>query len=212
MTTSTPKPTHGQSPYDLYFAEQKAWMDANPEIKGYTLIKDVEENDDDDDEEEEERPCPSTLTAEEVNSTIRMIMITENREKEMKIAQSELLKDDGSGFPCLNTSFSYAVLDAWARVKRRLLRKNPAQKLDILMMFTSLLHEYDYWMNDNEGGMDIVVKGLASAWKRLLKNDDKALGWDLKYTKPGVMELLEAFKNDIENCESYCELGKFKYM
>lgn len=209
MATSPSKPSDHESPYDRYVSEQKSWMEANPEVKGYTLIKSVEDYIDEDDGE---RVYPDSFTTEEVNS-MRMIMMTENREKETELMQSELLGDQNDLFlVSFNTSFSNVVFNAWTRVKRRLLRKTPAQKLDILISFTTLLREFDFWMNDNEGGMDTMVKGLASAWKRLLKNDDKALGWDLKYTKPGVMELLESFKKVIEDCPSYCELGKFKYM
>lgn len=66
-------------------------------------------------------------------------------------------------------------------------------------------------MSDNEGNMGELVKGLAGAWKRLLKNTDEKLGWDLEYTKPAVMELLEQFKQQIEGMESYYKLGKFNY-
>lgn len=66
-------------------------------------------------------------------------------------------------------------------------------------------------MHDNEGGMGELVKGLADAWKKLLKNSDEKLGWDLEYTKPAVIELLEQFKKEIEDMDSCYEMGKFKY-
>lgn len=66
-------------------------------------------------------------------------------------------------------------------------------------------------MHDNEGGMGELVKGLAGAWKKLLKNSDEKLGWDLEYTKPAVIELLEHFKKEIEDMDSCYEMGKFKY-
>merc|ERR1711935_929061 len=116
-----------------------------------------------------------------------------------------------------NTSFSYHVLKCWEHVKRRELtapRTTPAQKLDILFAFTHTLQEYDVWMHDNEGGMDVLVKGLAAAWKKLLTNStDAELGWDVEYTKPGMLEFLGQFQTTVEefnNGDEY-DLGKFRF-
>lgn len=46
-------------------------------------------------------------------------------------------------------------------------------------------------MNDNERGMGELVDGSERAWKSLLNNySDEELGWDCKYTKPGMLEFL----------------------
>lgn len=82
----------------------------------------------------------------------------------------------------------------------------------MLVAYTHALTTYDVWMYDNEGGMGEVVWGLANAWKRLLsKHDDVELGWDVKYTKPGVLELLEGFKTQVEDMNECYDLGEFVY-
>jgi len=62
------------------------------------------------------------------------------------------------------------------------------------------LKEFDTWMHDNEGSMDGMMKGLASMWKRLLKNDEK-LGIDAEYTRSGITQFLADFKKQVEDME-----------
>ena len=98
-------------------------------------------------------------------------------------------------------------------VKGRVSRtKKPADKLNLLLGFTFAIYRWDCWMHDNEGGMGVIVKGLAGAWKRLLKKySDEELGIDTAYTKPGILELLSQFKKEVESMEDYYEMGKFNY-
>ena len=88
--------------------------------------------------------------------------------------------------------------------------KLPADKFDLLYAYTYHLKEYDVWMHDNEGGMEGMVKDLASMWKRLLKNNDEKLGIDAEYTRPGVVQLLEDFKELVESAYSEPPF-KFKF-
>ena len=46
-----------------------------------------------------------------------------------------------------------------------------------------------------------MVKGLASMWKRILKNDDEKLGIDAEYTRPGITQFLCDFKKQVEDME-----------
>lgn len=91
------------------------------------------------------------------------------------------------------------------------LSKNPSHKLDMLVAYTHALTTYDACMYDNEGGMGELVWGLANAWRLLSKHGDVALGWDVKYTKPGVLELLEGFKTQVEDMNECYDLGEFVY-
>ena len=64
-------------------------------------------------------------------------------------------------------------------------------------------------MHDNEGDMEDMVKDLAKLWKKLLAQDDSALGIDAEYTRPGAIALLEQFKDKLEEVDH--SSFKFKY-
>lgn len=187
-----------KSPFDLYFDQQKAWLKQHKEVLGPRMIKGIDGDDESEDDEEEDK---SKYTTEQMNS-LRYIMVTKNLEKQFHAMQKLVLGDQADEeLMMFDTSFSMDVLHSWHHLKRRAFpkHKQPAQKLDLLIAYTSNLQEYDVWMHDNEGGMEVLVKGLAAAWKQLLQNNtDEQLGWDIEYTKPGVLELLEQFKTDVE--------------
>jgi hypothetical protein len=45
-----------------------------------------------------------------------------------------------------------------------------------------------------------------------LKKSDDEIGWDLEYTKPGTLELLRQFKEEVEGTGvDYYDMGKFNY-
>lgn len=202
----------GTTPYEVYFETRTDYLIThNLDILGVQIIKGVDRADDEEEEEED----TSKYTTEQMNS-MRVIMVTENREKQhdemRKLILGDAWDDDMLTF---TSSFSYKVMDSWYFVNRHFLPrcKTPSQKLDLLMMYTSTLKEFPWWMHYNKGGLGVVVKGLGNAWKTLLKNNsDKDLGWDNEYTKPGVMELLNQFRAIIDNVPDYRGLGKFKYM
>jgi len=201
-----------KNPHEDYFDKRKAWYNDHKEFMGAMVIKGIPRDADDDSDDEEDEDT-SKFTAEQMNS-LRCIMINKNREEQLDKMRTLILGEQAnSSMMCFNTSFSYTVVDSWNHVKSRvLMRKSPAQKLDILLAFTHTIKEYDVWMHDNEGGMNDMVKGLAAAWKKLLKqNSDDKLGWDTQYTKPGIMELLKQFQSAIDNMDSCYEMDTFKY-
>lgn len=208
-----------KTPYETYVEQRKAWLNEHKDILGPLMVRGVDDSDDSEEEEEEDSDEEETedskakYTTEQMNS-IRVIMINKSREKCFDDMRKLILKDQADdSFMMFSTSFSYDVLYSWEHLKKRVLaRKSPSQKLDILIAYTQTLREYDVWMHDNEGGMDVLVKGLAAQWKKLLKNSDDALGWDLEYTKPGVMALLEMFQKDIHGMDEGYDMGRFNYM
>ncbi len=211
-----------KTPYETYFEQRNAWlnMEEHKDFLGFLMIRGVEKNNDhsddseeEDSDEEETEAAKAKYTTEEMNST-RWIMINKSRDQCLDDMSKLILKDQAdSSFMMFSTSYSYDVLYSFEYLKKRVLaRKSPSQKLDILIAYTHTLFEHDVWMHDNEGDMGAFVKGLAAQWKKLLKNSDEALGWDLEYTKPGVMALLEMFQERIHGMGEEYELGRFNYM
>jgi len=193
------------TPHDAYFKRLFAAKDKIPNVLGPTIIRGIPRDDDDDEEEEEdsdaeENEDTSKYTAEQMQ-TLRYIMITQNRQDKI-YEMAELVLGDRAG-DCImgfNTSFSYEVEGAFHHLKSQLWAraKGPTAKFDLLLAFTQTVKRYDVWMHDNEGGMEEWVKDFGSMWKRLLKNTDEKLGIDAEYTRPGVVCLLEQFKEQVE--------------
>jgi hypothetical protein len=204
-----------KTPHDEYFDRRTAWMNEHKDISGAILVKGISRSNDSEDESEsddEENDDTSKYTTEQMNS-LRVIMITKNRSEQHEKMGRLILGDQyGDSFKMFNTSFSYDVLDSWQRVKGRLSKMTPSEKFDALLAYTHTLKQYDVWMHDNEGGMDVLVKGLATVWRNLLKKSDDEIGWDLEYTKPGTLELLRQFKEEVEGTGvDYYDMGKFNY-
>ena len=204
-----------KTPNDEYFDRRTAWINKHNDISGAILVKGISRSNDSEDESEsddEENDDTSKYTTEQMNS-LRVIMITKNRSEQHEKMGKLILGDQyGDSFKMFNTSFSYDVLDSWQRVKGRLSKMTPSEKFDALLAYTHTLKQYDVWMHDNEGGMDVLVKGLATVWRNLLKKSDDEIGWDLVYTKPGTLELLRQFKEEVEGTGvDYYDMGKFNY-
>ncbi|KAL3934888.1 MAG: hypothetical protein SGBAC_009487 [Bacillariaceae sp.] len=210
------KTEEAKTPYKIYFAAQTEFLNQNKHLLGQMLIKGISpagSESEDEEEQQQQQQDNSKYTTEQMN-TLRCIMITQNRNDQLDQMQELILGDEANQSMMLfGTSFSYDVADSWATIKKKLARKTPAQKLDMLMAYTYIIKRYDTWMHDNEGGMEVLVKGLAGTWKKLLKdNSDEALGWDLEYTKPGILEMLAQFKSAVEGIASdHSGLGQFKY-
>jgi len=205
-----------KTPMEQFLKEQKDFLNRNTHILGCMVIKDIGSDDEDDEDEEEsddekKEEDTSKYTKEQMES-LRYIMMTKGRDEQLAKMRELVLGDQANGMiMSFNTSFSWHVLETWRTMKKRLskVKTKPSLELDMLMAYTYVLKEYDTWMNDNEGGMGEIVEGLASAWKRLLgKYDDTKLGWDVEYTKPGVLELLHQFKEQIEDMDECYELGE----
>lgn len=77
----------------------------------------------------------------------------------------------------LDTSFSYHILIVFPKQIRLASKKNLREKFDYLFALTKKLMEYDLWINDHEETDEIrkMLKGLASAWKKILSNSDEEL-------------------------------------
>ena len=220
--TSASSSASTQIPYDEYFAKLKKFQTENGFI-GQMLIKGIPSKrnedgdyDSDDDDDEEEDVDKSTYTKEDMES-LRFILINQSRADQLEEMEKLVLGDQaGSPFMMFNTSFSYQVLNSWYSVKQMMSSRSATmtltKRIDILFAYTHIIHQHDVWMHDNEGGMDTLVKGLASTWKRLLsKNSDDDLGLDT-YSKAGILELLSQFKKCVEEMDSCYGMGKFRYM
>lgn len=206
-----------KTPHDLYFEEQESFLNRNTHFLGYLMVKGIgrdPDDDDDPDDESDDEEDTSKYTKEQMES-LRFILFTKSLDEQLDKMRELILADQANdSILTFNTSFSYHVLGTWRIMKSCLSKvsKNPSRKLEMLMAYTFNLKEYDTWMHDNEGGMDEVVQGLAGAWKRLLNRyNDEELGWDVEYTKPGVLELLNQFKKQVEDMDECYELGEFNY-
>ena len=193
-----------KTPHQIYLDRQEAFLNVHKDIQGRILIRGISSSGKNSD--------PSKFTKKQMDS-LRFVMITKNRDKQLEAMGKLVLGDQyGDSFMWFNTSFSYDVLDSWQFLKMRISRMKPAQKFDILLAYTHTLQEHSTWMHDNEGGMGVLVQGLATAWRNLLKKSDAAIGWDVEYTKPGTLELLGQFKREVESMDDCMEMGKFKFV
>jgi len=202
-----------KTPYEIWEEKFNKFMKAK-KFLGSILVKGIERDEDDDDEEEEEEVEEDTskYTKEQMDS-LRHIMVTKNREKQLNAMRKLVLGDQANDWLLtFNTAFSYHIRDSLHTLRRKLTRaKTPAAKFDILFAYTHQVKEHNIWMHDNEGDMDTFTKGLAIIWKRLLKNSDKDLGIDSEYTKPGIMAMLEKFREQAESPDAGYGNMKFAY-
>jgi len=202
-----------KTPYDIWNDQFNNYMEVNGFL-GSILIKGIEkdENHETDEEGEEEEEDTSKYTKEQMES-LRFIMVTKNREKQLDIMRKLVLGHQANdSFLMFNTSFSYRILYSLNTLRRKLARaKSPSAKFDMLFAYTNQVKEHNYWMHDNEGGMNVFTRGLALIWKRLLKNSDQDLGIDTEYTKPAIMAMLEKFREQVEDPDACWGNMKFKY-
>lgn len=127
--------------------------------------------------------------------SIRLIFITKDRNIAMEDMHESLIGDQ----IMFGTSFSYQVHQLYYDIKYDLSRmRNWKAKFNLLFSFTYTIYDYNFWMRDNEGDMNNMVLGLAKTWKAMLKRSDYELGIDAQYTRPGVIAMLESFKEEIE--------------
>ena len=142
------------------------------------------------DEDEYDEVDEDNLTAAQM-SQMRHIIITKQREKQLKAAERRVLGDQaGDDFLSFNTSFSYEILPEIEKMAGK--KTNDATKrFDELFAFTYYINEHDTWVHDNEDAEWVVraTAKLGRAWKDLLKKSDAELGADAEYTRPGVLAL-----------------------
>eukprot|EP00594_Rhizosolenia_setigera_P018038 CAMPEP_0178965398 /NCGR_PEP_ID=MMETSP0789-20121207/16261_1 /TAXON_ID=3005 /ORGANISM="Rhizosolenia setigera, Strain CCMP 1694" /LENGTH=253 /DNA_ID=CAMNT_0020650381 /DNA_START=81 /DNA_END=842 /DNA_ORIENTATION=+ len=206
------------TPHKAYFKRLKEKVNEldtpKGEMLGHILIKGISSNRDSDDEESESesesKEDQDKYTEEQMNS-LRFILITKNRAKMMDDMKEFVLGEQANdSFMMFNTSFSWEILSGFSHFKKNIYQKKKSWKLkfDVLLAYTRVLHTYDVWMNDNEGQLNDFVRDLAKLWKAVLKKSDEDLGIDSEYTRPGVLEFLKTFKEEIE---SACAEPPFKF-
>ena len=209
-----------ETPYDLYFKRLTAFQEKH-DFLGQMLIKGVarsggDDSDEDEDydayDSDEEEAFNAKLTDEQM-AGLRFVLITQNRADQLDAMRDYVLGDQADDTILMfNTSFSYGIRDGFYSLKSGMYAKKAktwSQKFDLLFAYTYNLKEYDGWMHDNEGDMEDFVKDLAKLWKKLLAQKDSDLGIDAEYTRPGVLALLEQFKDKVEEVD-HCSF-KFKY-
>jgi len=203
------------TPGEIYFNKRDDFIEKN-DLLGSLLVRGIK-GDEDASEDEDEDEAPKTVNKDELTEDqlgrLCFILISKNRDKELDAMKKLVLGDENSSrYMMFNTSFSYTVMDSWYTMRNYLSNaKIPARKFDRLFAYTYWLKEYDFWMHDNEGGMEVLTKGLASAWKRLLKYSDQDLGIDAYYTRPGIVELLEQFRSAVESIDMYGVYPSLKF-
>ena len=221
-SSSAADETKEKTPYDAFFERLTAFQEEH-NFLGQMLIKGIPRSSGDDSDEEEdeeydsddedaEKAYNAKLTAEQM-AGLRFVLITQNRADQLDAMREYVLGDQADdGILMFNTSFSYGIRDGFYAFQSGMYAKKAkswSQKFDLLFAYTYNLQEYDVWMHDNEGDMGDMVKDLAKLWKKLLAKDDSTLGIDKEYTRPGILAMLEQFKDKLEDVE-YLSF-KFKY-
>jgi hypothetical protein len=160
----------------------------------------IDEDDDDDNFD------PTKCSQEQVDH-VRVIVITKERQDRMEEMSKLILGEQhGQEMMTFSTSFSYQVINAWNAFTVRYHESSNQKKeqFDLLYGFTDTLKEHETWMHDHEVGWggEKMVKQLALLWKIVLKNNNEELGIDSEYTRPGIVALLEQFKEAVESVEA----------
>ena len=159
---------------------------------------------DDDEEDEDDEDDDGKDYTEEQFAAMRFIVITKNRAKLLEKAFK--FADPNDGF--FTTSSGNKIISGLpAQIAKALKPTDLSARFDGLLALTHAIHTYDDWMHDNEywgegGKLDGVVKTLAGAWKKLLKNTNDALDIDPEFTRPGIERLLADFADKCDTTES----------
>ena len=193
-----------KTPFDRHWDALNAFQkDSN--FLGSMLIKGISYDEEvDSDDEEATKAYHATLTTEQM-ADLRFVLITQNRSDQLDAMREYILGDQASDGLMFTTSFSYGIYDGFYSFKSDIYGKKRSwsEKFDLLFAYTYFLKQYDVWMHDNEGDMCDMVKDLASLWKRLLAKDDATLGIDSEYTRPGVLAMLQQFKDALGDLPDY---------
>ena len=203
-TKKAKKDVASMNAYEKYFHNMDLVQAKNKDILGPMIIRGLNNDDSDSDDDDDEQDQDTSKYTEEQMATLRYVFITQERSDWLdKMREFILGEQANESFMMFNTSFSYDILDSFEYFRSDLYAKakTASAKVDLLFAYTYNLKEFDTWMHDNEGGMDGMVKGLASMWKRILKNDDEKLGIDAEYTRPGITQFLADFKKQVEDME-----------
>jgi len=198
-----------KSPYDIEMERLQQVCDRCRGV-GYSLIRGVARASSNNTEEEadEENFDPTGCSQEQVDY-VRVIVITKERQDRMEEMSKLILGEQhGQELMTFSTSFSYQVINAWNAFTVRFQEAgNWQEKFDLLLGFTDTLKEHDVWMRDHEVGWggEKMVRQLALSWNLVLKRSNEELGIDPEYTRPGIVALLEQFKEATELVQVHAE-------
>eukprot|EP00497_Spongosphaera_streptacantha_P002656 TRINITY_DN3250_c0_g1_i1.p1 TRINITY_DN3250_c0_g1~~TRINITY_DN3250_c0_g1_i1.p1 ORF type:complete len:152 (-),score=44.95 TRINITY_DN3250_c0_g1_i1:27-482(-) len=101
-----------------------------------------------------------------------------------------------------NTSFSYHIV---ASINDLVLEFEAETewkgKLDALFAYTHTIKQHDCWIHDHEVGWDgpEMLSILGRLWKETLSKSNTLLGIDSEFTRPGIVSLLEQFKDELRS-------------
>lgn len=200
-----------ETPYNLYIAKLKQYTKDHEEILYPMPIKGISTEDGDDYESDEEETDTANYTTEQMES-VRYILITKKRKDKLDKMNEFILQDQAErSIKMFDTAFSYHVRASFTQMKlKRNSMRNWSDKFDLLFAYTETISMYDCWMHDNDGDMNDMVAGLGRLWKSTLKKSNEELGIDPEYTRPGILELLKGFKEQITAVHA-CPKFKFNY-
>ena len=209
--TATTGGASQKSPYDLAMERLQSVCDRCQGV-GYSLVRGVARDEDEDNEDISEDGVetfdPTKCSQAQVDH-VRVIVITKERQECLDdMGRLILGAQFGASFMSFTTSFSYQVLGAWqefTRIFQCTSSRDWKRKFDLLLGFTDTLKEHDVWVHDHEVGWggELMIKELAGYWKKVLKRTDQELGIDPEYTRPGIVALLEQFRELVESVDTY---------
>jgi uncharacterized protein YqeY len=158
-------------------------------------------------EGEQELAPKEPLTEEEV-SQLRHVIVTPRRSTCLdKAAEFVTLGQsrDGGGWMMFNTSSGNDVIyDLPKKINSAMRKKTIPERFDHLFALTYKLHQYDFWLRDNEmwdddGELQTAIKLLGRSWKNLLRKSNEELGIDEDFTRPGIEKLLMQFEELVDD-------------
>eukprot|EP01032_Pedospumella_encystans_P007644 gene7644-9149_t len=184
---------------DAHFAKLKEVISARG-AKGSALIIAIEPNEEDEDEDE----GPDAVYTKEQIDSLRHILVNKSREGFINKAMAMVFMD-GEGTTSAGNAVIMSIIPWINKAKKQ---KTNALRFDALFVLTYALLQEDLWMHDNElyGPGESLEKGmvaLGKAWSELLPLSDEELDIDPEYTRPGIIGLLERFKKEVEEVDSY---------
>lgn len=110
-----------------------------------------------------------------------------------------------------NTASSYRVIQGIPKEITAAKKKPLPQQFDHMLALTLTIERFDFWFADTDipAKAQAAIKHLGGMWKDLLSKSDEELGIDHKYTRDGMMALLEDFAKTLDSA-SKAGLGSYK--
>jgi hypothetical protein len=135
----------GDTPFDAFFVVLRKFVEEHRAV-GYTIIRGINADDEEEDSEEESDDKRKKYTAEQMDA-IRVLIITESREKLMKKADKFASGGQaGSGFCMFNThSGNVIIMGIPHEISKVSKLKTAAERFDGLLALTYALGKWDYW-------------------------------------------------------------------